>query len=107
MTAEDPRQNLPQSGGGRQAHPARGAPLSPRERQVLALVVEGLPNRALGTRLGIGERTVESHVHGILTKLGLTNRAQIVRWALAPPVAPARRPRRPRRVPGETAMRTD
>jgi DNA-binding NarL/FixJ family response regulator len=45
--------------------------LTDRERQVLALVAEGLSNRAIGTRLFVTERTVEAHVKQIFLKLGL------------------------------------
>jgi DNA-binding NarL/FixJ family response regulator len=45
--------------------------LTPREREVLSLVAEGLSNRALGVRLFVTERTVEAHVKQIFLKLGL------------------------------------
>ncbi len=45
--------------------------LTPRERDVLALMAEGRSNRAIAGRLFIGDKTVETHVASILSKLGL------------------------------------
>jgi len=55
------------------------AALSPRERQVLALVVEGVGNRGIGERLGISPRTVEVHKARILARLGARNLAELIR----------------------------
>ena len=54
--------------------------LRPRETDVARLVAEGLSNKEIGARLFISERTVESHVRGIMNKLGFTSRAQIAGW---------------------------
>ncbi len=59
---------------------ARDAPpplpeLTPREREVLALVAEGLTNRQLAERLVVSEHTVHRHVTNILRKLDLPSRA--------------------------------
>ena len=56
--------------------------LSEREREVLALLVDGLMNKEIARRLSISERTVKFHVASILGKLGVPNRAAAVRVAL-------------------------
>ena len=65
---------------------ARGADpgldaLSPRERQVLALIAEGLSNRGIGERLVISDKTAGRHVSNVFAKLGVRNRAQAARIA--------------------------
>ena len=52
--------------------------ITEREREILALVAEGMPNKAIATRLDITERTVKFHVGELLGRLGATNRAQAV-----------------------------
>ena len=56
--------------------------LSEREREVLALLVDGLMNKEIARRLTVSERTVKFHVGSILAKLGVPNRAAAVRVAL-------------------------
>ncbi len=56
--------------------------LTPREREVAALIARGKSNRAIAEALVIGERTVETHVGNILSKLGCISRAQIAAWAV-------------------------
>jgi DNA-binding NarL/FixJ family response regulator len=51
--------------------------LTRREREVAALVAQGLSNRQVAAAVHISERTVETHVQHILDKLGCANRAQI------------------------------
>lgn len=61
-----------------EANTARGriAALTPREREVLALVGAGLSNQAIGRRLKLAEGTVKAHVSTILGRLGAENRVQ-------------------------------
>ena len=62
----------------------RSAPdLSPREREVLALVAEGLPNKLIARRLEISERTVKAHLTSIFEQLGVSDRTQAALWAHA------------------------
>jgi two-component system response regulator FixJ len=64
---------------------ARFAHLTPRERQVMNLVVAGLPNKAIGFRLNIAVRTVEIHRARVMEKTGVRNLAELVRFALQLP----------------------
>jgi predicted ATPase/DNA-binding CsgD family transcriptional regulator/Tfp pilus assembly protein PilF len=56
--------------------------LSPREREVAALVAQGLTNRDIAERLVVSERTAENHVQHVLNRLGLRSRAQVAAWAV-------------------------
>jgi two-component system response regulator FixJ len=56
--------------------------LSPREREVMDLVVTGLPNKTIAFRLGIALRTVEIHRARVMEKTGARNVAELVRLAL-------------------------
>ena len=62
------------------AAPAAASPLTRREREVAALVAQGLTNKEIAARLVIARRTAEGHVERILTKLGFTNRTQLAAW---------------------------
>jgi two-component system nitrate/nitrite response regulator NarL len=57
-------------------------PLTPREVQVLELLAEGLPNKAIAARLQISDQTVKFHVSSISGKLGAKNRTDAVRLAV-------------------------
>jgi DNA-binding NarL/FixJ family response regulator len=56
--------------------------LSPREREVLALVAEGLTNREIGERLGMTRGTARNHVAQICVKLGAETRTAAAVYAL-------------------------
>ena len=71
---------------GRPGHRALAAldgprPLTPRERQVAELAVDGLTAREIGGRLFIGVRTVETHLANIYAKLGVRSRVDLLRRA--------------------------
>jgi DNA-binding NarL/FixJ family response regulator len=63
--------------------PTTPAALTPREREVLALMAEGLTNVGIARRLFLNERTVETHVGSILAKLGLVANVEEHRRVLA------------------------
>ena len=57
------------------------AALSPREAEVLRLVVEGLLNKQIAQRLGITERTVKAHLTSAYQRIGVADRTQAALWA--------------------------
>lgn len=57
-------------------------PLTPREIDVLELLAEGLPNKAIAVRLAISDQTVKFHVSSICGKLAAANRTDAVRRAI-------------------------
>ena len=78
-------------GGGALLHPTVAArlmeeladdPLTPREREVLALIGRGLPNKQIARELGIAEKTVKAHVSAVLAKLGVSDRTQAALYAV-------------------------
>jgi DNA-binding NarL/FixJ family response regulator len=67
-----------------------GAPrLTLREQEVVALVADGLSNKAIAIRLGVSTRTVEGHVNHVFTKLDLESRTELVRYVLTNGLPPA------------------
>lgn len=57
------------------------ASLSPREREVLGLLLEGMPNKLIARQLGISEKTVKSHLTSVFRAIGVTDRVQAILWA--------------------------
>jgi DNA-binding NarL/FixJ family response regulator len=55
--------------------------LTAREREVLLMVAEGMPNKLIARRLEISERTVKGHLTRIFERLGVTDRTQAALWA--------------------------
>jgi DNA-binding NarL/FixJ family response regulator len=78
-------------GGGALLHPQVASrlledmatdPLTPREREVLALLGRGMPNKVIARELSLSEKTVKAHVSNILAKLGVTDRTQAALYAV-------------------------
>jgi predicted ATPase/DNA-binding CsgD family transcriptional regulator len=92
-----PPRPRPESGPAQPgAGPAAGTPpapapaavpsaLTPREREIAALIARGLSNRAIADELVISQATVARHVANMLTKLGFSSRAQIAVWVARQP----------------------
>src|SRR6476660_9265610 len=64
---------------------ARAAPdplagISPREREVLGLLLDGMPNKLIARQLGISEKTVKAHLTSIFRQIGVTDRVQAILW---------------------------
>jgi DNA-binding NarL/FixJ family response regulator len=74
----DPSPNL---GGRHGGSTAGGITLSRRQQDVLALLAEGLPARAIAARLGIAETTARNHIQGLLRRLGCHSQLQAVALA--------------------------
>jgi len=55
--------------------------LTPREREVLALLADGLPNKLIARRLEISEKTVKAHLTNIFHRIGVSDRTQAALWA--------------------------
>ena len=62
--------------------PAPGLDLTEREREVLALMVEGLSTSQIAIKLSVSSSTIKSHVSNVLSKLGVTSRTEAVSLAL-------------------------
>ena len=72
----------PPAGLSPYAAPAERA-LTMREREILDLLREGLPNKEIAYRLNVSEVTVKSHLCNVFRKLGVQNRVQAARFAIA------------------------
>jgi DNA-binding NarL/FixJ family response regulator len=75
----DPRAARTRLGAHRAPNPLDA--LTEREREVLTLVAEGLPNKQIGRRLDISEKTVKAHLTSIFRAIGVSDRMQAGIWA--------------------------
>jgi DNA-binding NarL/FixJ family response regulator len=67
--------------GARRTSSPAAAELTPREREVLSLVRQGLANKQIARRLGISERTVKAHLTSTFQRIGVVDRTQAALWA--------------------------
>ena len=63
------------------ARPDPADALRPREREVLALVAQGLANKQIARALGISERTVKAHLGAVFVRIGVADRTSAALWA--------------------------
>jgi DNA-binding NarL/FixJ family response regulator len=77
------------------------AVLTPREREIVQLLVDGMSVKQVASRLGIAMQTAKNHIHHVMGKVGTSTRLQLYAWAkengfteTASLVPPAARPRR-------------
>ena len=77
--------------GHGQPAPADPSPLTPREREVAALVAEGCSNGEIARRLYISTKTASVHVSNILAKLDMTSRTEVATWAVRGGLVPSGR----------------
>ncbi len=75
-------QSLPFSGTASPSDGKKPGDLTRREREIAALIAQGRSNGEIANELVLSKRTVEKHIAHILWKLEITNRSQIVRWAI-------------------------
>ena len=75
---------LPSAGPGHRPPPGL---LTSRERQIAALVAEGMSNPDIAQRLAISKRTVDAHLEHIFGKLGISSRVQLTTWLSSAPTA--------------------
>ncbi|HXF83344.1 MAG TPA: helix-turn-helix transcriptional regulator [bacterium] len=66
------------AGGGRELRARGRAHLSPREREIAALVAQGHPTKAIALQLGISIWTVTTHLRRVYERLGVQSRAALV-----------------------------
>jgi len=71
-----------ESSAPEQLHPPSSHTLTLRERQVMALVSEGLSNKQVGRRLNLTEGTIKMHLHNIYGKVGVSNRTALAALAI-------------------------
>ncbi len=83
LCTADPREASALRDAGAEDGPA----LTPRERQVLALVAEGKRNKCIAFALEVSEHTVKLHLHNAIAKIGVRNRTEAAAWYLTSGVA--------------------
>jgi ATP/maltotriose-dependent transcriptional regulator MalT len=79
LSEEGPSERLP--AGGETDDPLTIDTLTAREREVAAMVAQGMSNRQIAQELFLSEHTVKRHISKILRKLGLASRAEVAAWA--------------------------
>lgn len=57
---------------------AKDLGLTTRQGQILAMIIQGLPNKRIAQKLSLSEQTVKEHVSGILSRLGVSNRVEAI-----------------------------
>ena len=67
--------------GGKNGEGSETVSLTPREREIIRMVAQGLRNREIGQRLFISEGTVKIHLHNVYDKLGLDGRLELLLYA--------------------------
>ncbi|NKQ52256.1 response regulator transcription factor [Amycolatopsis sp. K13G38] len=77
-TIHDALLQVARTGSYPAANPARQAPVTRREYDVLRLVAAGHTNPEIGERLGLSLNTVKTYLHNVMHKLGARNRAQLI-----------------------------
>ncbi|HSK35332.1 MAG TPA: response regulator transcription factor, partial [Actinomycetota bacterium] len=87
---DDAAAHLRRLGNGQPA-PADPSHLTPREREVAALVAEGCSNGEIARRLYISTKTASVHVSNILAKLDMTSRTEVATWAVRGGLVPSGR----------------
>jgi DNA-binding NarL/FixJ family response regulator len=60
------------------ANDSKPTALSPREREVFGLLLQGMSNQEIAARLGVCRKTIEKHLTNIYTKIGVTSRARAI-----------------------------
>ena len=85
------RSALERAGGSKSREHARLGDLTDREMEIARMLAQGLTARSIGTRLGISDRTVSTHIGSLYRRLGVNNRVDAVRELMRRGLAPAPR----------------
>lgn len=81
QTSREVLQKISRSEAERSVNDDRYSLLSPREQQVMRLVVEGVPSRQIASRLDLSAKTVENHRNNLMKKLGVHSKMELVKYA--------------------------